>query len=75
MTLQQLMRQAGTDPNKINTLSDAELIAYLTHIFPLCRPSAERIVVVEKQTKKKAMDTTLARIDQFNKLVANLNKK
>jgi len=74
MTLDQLITLAGTDPSRLESMSEADLRSYLAPLFPETRPSAERQVIVQQQVKKETMSKHLAAADNLAKLLASMNK-
>ncbi len=68
MTLPELMTLAGTDPDRIITMSESELKAYLAPLFPDCRPSVERVAAVERKAKIDKAQSTLKAMDLFDQL-------
>jgi len=74
MTLDQLITLAGTDPSRLELMTDSELKSYLSPLFPETRPSAERQVIVQQQAKKETMSKHLAAADKLSALLASMNK-
>ena len=72
MNLDDLMKLAGTDPAKVAAMPDAELIRYLSPIFPDTRPTEQRKQVVAQQTKLTELKKSL---DNMAKFQAMLGKK
>lgn len=72
MTLKQLMTAAGTDPDSIRTMSESQLTAYLSPLFPKTRPSAERSAIVAKKESAKKQADILKALDAFDKLQGKL---
>ena len=68
MTLPELMTLAGTDPDRIITMSESDLKAYLSPLFPDCRPSVERAAAVERKAKIDKAQSTLKAMDLFDQL-------
>lgn len=75
MTLDQLITLAGTDPSKLETMSDSELKTYLAPLFPETRPSAERQQIVQQQTKRAELSKQMNAMDNLAKMLGNMKTK
>ncbi len=75
MTLDQLITLAGTDPSRLESMSDSELKAYLAPLFPETRPSLERQQVVQQQTKRAELTKQMSAMDNLAKMLANVKTK
>lgn len=75
MTLDQLITLAGTDPAKLELMSESELKSYLSPLFPETRPSAERQAIVQKQAQKQTLVKHMSAMDNLAKMLANVPTK